>query len=237
MSTAFSAPLSAAELIAELQSLSNRYWDKHPFHVRLRQGELSRDELRLWISNRWYYQQLLPQKDAAIIANCPDQDVRRAWLPRIIFQDGTGDDQGDGGGIARWITLATAAGLTEQELRDERHVLPGTRFAADAYLNFCRTRPWIEAVASSLTEMFSPGLLRERLTALREHYPWIAEPGHSYFVSRPPVAERDAKQALNLVTTHCLTRESQEAAVSALAFKCDVLWTMLDAIEHGAKAG
>ena len=234
MSAVSTTARSADEFTAELHRHSDRYWHKHPFHVRLRQGELSKTELRRWISNRWYYQKSLPQKDAAIIANCPDPEVRRVWSRRINYQDGTTEHDG---GLAGWLALAAAAGIAEEEVLDERHVLPGTRFATDAYVDFARTRPWIEAVASSLTELFSPGLMRERLSALRDHYPWIDPAGHGYFVSRPAAAEEDAKHALGLVVEHCTTRESQDRALAALSFKCDVLWAMLDAIEHGTRAG
>lgn len=222
------------DFTAALHAHAERYWHKHPFHLRLHRGGLSRPELRQWIANRWYYQKCLPQKDAAIIANCPQADVRRRWVQRITYQDGTAD--GDGG-HAQWLDLAEAAGLTRAEVLDERHVLPGVRFATDAYVTFARTRPWTEAVAASLTELFSPGLMRERLAALRTHYPWIAASGHRYFTVRPDAAASDASHALSLVTAHCTTRERQEAALAALAFKCDVLWSMLDAIEHAGRAG
>ncbi|MCC3767342.1 pyrroloquinoline-quinone synthase PqqC [Streptomyces sp. UNOC14_S4] len=223
---------SPQDFTTALRAHSDRYWHKHPLHLRLHRGELSRQELRQWIANRWYYQRCLPQKDAAIVANCPDPEVRRRWVQRVLYQDGTAERRG---GHAQWLDLAEAAGLSRAEVLDERHVIPGVRFATDSYVAFARTRPWIEAVASSLTELFSPELMRERLDALRTHYPWIAASGHGYFAERPAAATEDARHALDLVLTHCTTQERQEAALAALAFKCDVLWAMLDALEHAGR--
>ncbi|GGP44639.1 pyrroloquinoline-quinone synthase PqqC [Streptomyces abikoensis] len=220
---------STAEFTAALRAHEDRYWHKHPFHLRLHEGRLAPDELRQWIANRWYYQKWLPQKDAAIIANCPLADVRRRWVRRLADQDGS---DGRPGGHVQWLDLAEAAGLTRAEVLDERHVLPGVRFATDAYVAFARTRPWTEAVAASLTELFSPALMRTRLTALRTHYPWIAPSGHRYHEARPDTATHDAGHALTLVTTHCVTRAEQDAALAALAFKCEVLWSILDSLDH-----
>src|SRR5262249_42970674 len=146
-----------ADFTEALYRHSERYWHHHPFHLRLHHGTLADHELRAWVANRWYYQKSLPQKDAAVIANCPVPEVRRRWLRRIEEQDGAAFGQG---GNADWLALAEAVGLTVEEVLDERHVLPGVRFATDAYLGFARTRPWIEAVAASLTELFSPDLMR-----------------------------------------------------------------------------
>ncbi|MFF4160632.1 pyrroloquinoline-quinone synthase PqqC [Streptomyces sp. NPDC001678] len=223
---------STAEFTAALHAHEDRYWHKHPLHLRLHEGRLAPGELRQWIANRWYYQKWLPQKDAAIIANCPLADVRRRWVRRIADQDGSGGSDGRAGGHAQWLDLAEAAGLTRAEVLDERHVLPGVRFATDAYVSFARTRPWTETVAASLTELFSPALMRTRLTALRTHYPWIAPTGHRYHQTRPDTATDDAGHALALVTTHCVTRAQQDAALAALGFKCEVLWSILDSLEH-----
>ncbi|SHG55401.1 pyrroloquinoline-quinone synthase PqqC [Streptoalloteichus hindustanus] len=222
-------PMPAADFVAALRDLSDRYWDRHPFHLRLHEGRLTKPELQLWAANRWYYQRCLPQKDAAIIANCPLPEVRRHWLDRIVYHDGR--DAGDGG-ARNWLRLAEAVGLDRAEVLDERHVLPGVRFAVDAYVNFARARSWQEGVASGLTEMFSPGLMRRRLADMREHYPWIGEEGFAYFTSRLAVVAGEGRSTVDIVVQHCGTREQQEAAVAALAFKCDVLRAILDSIDY-----
>ncbi|KAA2263248.1 pyrroloquinoline-quinone synthase PqqC [Solihabitans fulvus] len=228
-------PWEAEEFIAALRALAPRYWHDHPFHLRLHEGSLSKHELRCWAANRWYYQRCLPQKDAAILANCPLPDIRRHWLDRIVYHDGSAPGEG---GAENWLRMAEALGLTREEVRDERHVLPGVRFAVDAYLTFARTRPWVESVASGLTEMFSPGLMRRRLADMRTHYPWIAEDGFAYFTSRLTVIAEEGKSTVDIVVRHSNTREQQEAAVAALAFKCDVLQAILDAVDyHGRVAG
>lgn len=205
------------------------YWDKHPFHQRMAAGELEPAHLRAYVANRWYYQRNLPQKDAAIVANCPLPEVRRRWLPRIMYHDGTVD--GDGG-CARWLVLADAVGLNRAEVTDELHLLPGVRFAVDSYVAFARTRPWIEGVASSLTELFAPQAMAARTAALKKHYSWINQDALGYFDSRIDRAPQEGADALDIVLSHCRSRESQDAALRALAFKTDVLWSMLDAIEH-----
>ncbi len=222
-------PLSREDFTAALRQLSARYWDKHPFHVRLHDGGCTPDELRAWVANRWYYQRNLSQKNGGIIANCPLPEVRRRWVERILFQDGPADGEG---GLEDWLVLAEAVGLSRDEVRDERHVLPGVRFAVDAYVNHCRTRPWVEGAASALTELFSPDLMAARIAAWRRYYGWIRPEGYAYFEARIPVVARDSSYTLDLVLTHAVTHTQQEAAVAALAFKCDVLWSMLDAIEH-----
>jgi pyrroloquinoline-quinone synthase len=181
------------------------------------------------VANRFYYQENLPLKDAAILANCPHREVRRRWIRRILDHDGTVDGEG---GIEAWLRLGEAVGLTRDEVQDERHVVPGVRFAVDAYVNFSRTRPWVEAVASSLTELFAPDLMAERLAAFERHYPWIDPQGLAYFRARLTQAPRDSEHALQVVLEHCRTPDEQAAAVAALSFKCDVLWSMLDAIDR-----
>jgi pyrroloquinoline-quinone synthase len=224
------APLSAEELVARLRAQGARYHDLHPFHARMNDGELSRDELQRWVANRYYYQRSIPLKDAAIISNCPDSDVRRVWVRRILDHDGV---EPATGGIESWLRLGEALGVDRDELSGERRVLPGVRYAVDAYVSFCRTRPWVEAVAASLTELFGPKAIRIRLEALERHYPWIDPAGLGYFRARLEQAPRDAEYALDVVVERCRVRGQQERAIAALAFKCDLLWAQLDAIEHG----
>ena len=216
-------------LVAALRAQSQRYHHRHPFHQKMNAGGLSPGQIRGWAANRFYYQVNLPRKDAAILANCPERDVRRRWIQRILDHDGTGDAPA---GIDTWLLLAEAVGLTRDEVLDERHVVPGVRFAVDAYVTFARTRPWTEAVASSLTELFAPDLMAERLAAFEQHYPWIDRQALAYFRARLSQAPRDSEHALEVVTRYCRTPDQQAAAVAALSFKCDVLWSMLDAIEQ-----
>jgi len=211
--------LTRDEFRAALYAQGQYYWDKHPFHLRLSSGACTPDEVRAWVGNRWYYQSNLSQKNAAIIANCPSPEVRLTWVERIAFQDQTG--------LRDWLVLIKAVGLGEVPAP-----LPGVRFAVDAYVQFCRTQPWIMAAAAALTELFAPDAMRERVLAWRKHYPWIDASGYAYFESRIPVVQNDSAFTLGLVLDNCLTRPDQDAAIAALRFKCTVLWAMLDAIEH-----
>src|SRR3954452_2678222 len=224
-------PWTADELVERLRAQGTRYHNLHPFHVRMDAGRLTRTELRRWVANRFYYQACIPLKDAAILSNCPEIEVRREWIQRIIDHDGTAPGTG---GIESWLRLGEALAVTRGELLSERHVLPAVRYAVDAYVNFARQKPWIEAVASSLTELFGPGAIRVRLAALEAQYRWIDPAGLQYFRDRLVQAPRDAEYALGLVVERCVTRERQERAVAALKFKTEVLWAQLDVIERGA---
>ena len=224
------APWAPEDFVARLRAQGSRYHNLHPFHVRMDAGELTRAELQRWVANRFCYQQCIPLKDAAILSNCPEIEVRREWISRIIDHDGTAAGSG---GIESWLRLGEALGVPRDELTSERHVLPAVRYAVDAYLNFARQRPWIEAVASSLTELFGPSAIRVRLAALEAHYPWIDPAGLQYFRDRLEQAPRDAEYALGLVVERCLTREQQDRAVAALKFKTEMLWAQLEAIERG----
>jgi pyrroloquinoline-quinone synthase len=215
--------------IEALRAQSQGYHSLHPFHVMMNEGRLERRQIQGWVANRFYYQENIPRKDAAILSNCPDRGVRRRWIRRIHDHDGTADDEG---GIEAWLRLGEAVGLTREEMWDGRHVVPGVRFAVDAYVNFARTRPWIEAVASSLTELFAPDLMAERLAAFERLYTWIDPSGLAYFRARLTQAPLDSEHALEVVMEHCRTPEEQARAVAALSFKNDVLWSMLDAIER-----
>jgi len=218
------------EFIARLRAQGGRYHNLHPFHVRMDAGELTREELQRWVANRFYYQKCIPLKDAAILANCPEVAVRRQWIQRIVDHDGT--EQGSGG-TESWLRLGESLGVTRADLLSEQGVLPGVRYAVDAYVSFARTKPWVEAVASSLTELFGPGAMKVRLEALERHYPWIDPAGLEYFRTRLVQAPRDAQYALDLTVERCTTPEQQDAAVAALRFKTEVLWAQLDAIERG----
>jgi pyrroloquinoline-quinone synthase len=225
-----STPLTDDEFVAALRAQGARYHDQHPFHVRMNEGTLTPEELRTWVANRFYYQRSIPMKDAAILSNCPERDVRREWIQRILDHDGS---EPGTGGIESWLRLGEALGVPVDELESERLVLPGVRYAVDAYVTFARIRPWIEAVASSLTELFGPSAIAVRLVALERHYSWIDPDGLAYFRTRLEQAPRDADYALRLVVERCTTREQQDRAVAALVFKCDLLWAQLEAIDHG----
>jgi len=227
------APWDSETFTAKLREVGARaYHDKHAFHLLMNEGKLDPAAVRGWVANRFYYQRSIPQKDAAIVSNCPLREVRRMWLHRITDHDGVENDEG---GIESWLRLGEACGLAREELLDGRHLTPGAQFAVDAYVNFARTQPWPVAIASSLTELFAPNLMAARLAAFERHYPWVQPWGFDYFRRRVTQARRDSAEGLTLTLKHCASREMQEAAVRALSFKCDVLWSMLDAI-HGKYA-
>jgi len=205
----------------------NRYHDKHPFHVYMNSGKLTPDQVRGWVANRFYYQRHIPIKDAAIISNCPIREVRRIWLHRISDHDGLREGEG---GIEAWLKLAEASGLTRDEVMQGKHLLPGVVKAVDSYVDLARTKPWPIAVASSLTELFAPDLMKERIAAFEKYYTWVKPWGLEYFKSRVTQARVDSEQGLELTFTYCNTPELQAQAVAALNFKCDLLWAMLDAM-------
>lgn len=222
-------PLAPDALVDALRNLSSSYYARHPFHDLMHEGRLTQRQLQGWVANRLAYQRAIPRKDAAIMANCPHADVRRTWLQRIVDHDGI---EPGSGGIELWIRLGEALGVPRDEMEDERHVLPGVRFAAEAYVTFCRTRPWIDAVASSLTELFAPDLMRKRIEAFPRHYPWVRAEALDYFKSRLVQAPRDSQQGLALVRHFCTTVDTQRRAFEALAFKLEMLWVMIDTIHH-----
>ncbi|AKJ09602.1 pyrroloquinoline quinone biosynthesis protein PqqC [Streptomyces incarnatus] len=223
----------AAEFTGRLRAVTaTRYHDRHPFNRRMHRGELTPAELRRWIAARFHYQRHIPVKDALILAKLGRPEERRAWLRRIHDQDGTDADSPEGGGIERWLRLGEAAGLAREELWDASRVPPGVRFAVEAYVTFCRRRPVLDAVAASLTELSAPDLMRTRIAAFERHYPWIDPAGLAYFRTRVTQGARDAEQALALVLARARTREEQQRALAALEFKCEVLWTLLDAVDR-----
>jgi len=216
--------------VEKLRAIGARaYHDKHPFHVDMNEGRLSLEALRGWVANRFYYQRNIPIKDAAILSNCPVREVRRVWVHRILDHDGNAENEG---GIEAWLRLGEACGLSRDELIDDRYLRPGVRFAVDAYVNFARTKPWPVAIASSLTELFAPDLMKRRLAAFEKFYSRIDPRGLDYFRRRATQAQRDSNEALAITLEYCNTRELQREAMRALEFKCDVLWSMLDAIHH-----
>jgi pyrroloquinoline-quinone synthase len=227
MDSAARMPWTGEEFEGQLRAKGERYHIHHPFQMRMNAGECSREQIRGWICNRFYYQINIPLKDAAVLSNCPDRAVRREWIKRIIDHDGT---HGDEGGIEAWIRLGIAAGLARDEITSLKHVLPGVAFAVDAYINFARTRPWQEAVCASLTELFAPEIHRQRLATWPQHYPWIDPAGLSYFQSRVSLARRDVEFGLALTLERFHTRAAQERALEVLQFKLDVLWQMNDAM-------
>lgn len=219
---------SREEFEAQLRAKGAGYHIHHPFNVRMTNGECSREQIRGWVANRFYYQIKIPIKDAAILSNCPDRETRRHWVVRILDHDGCGDNAG---GIEAWSRLGEAVGLTRDEMWSLEHVAPGVRFAVDAYVNFARRAPWQEAVCSSLTEMFAPQIHKDRLATWPQHYPWIESEGLAYFRSRIPLAQRDVEHGLKITLAHFTRRDQQERALTILQFKLDILWSMLDAIE------
>lgn len=221
------SPWSREEFEARLREKGKAYHIHHPFNVMLNCGLASREQIRGWVANRFYYQISIPIKDAAILANCPDRAVRRNWVQRILDHDGYGDDPG---GIESWLRLAEAVGLQREETESLVHVVPGVRFAVDAYVNFARRAPWPEAVCSSLTELFAPEIHKQRLANWPDHYPWIERGGLHYFQSRVSLARRDVEFGLAFTLDRFRTREEQERALEILQFKLDVLWQMNDAL-------
>jgi pyrroloquinoline-quinone synthase len=219
------------EFETQLRERGRAYHIHHPFNVMLNTGGATPEQIRGWVANRFYYQIAIPIKDAAVMSNCPDREIRRGWVQRILDHDGfeLGGIQ-DAGGIEAWLHLAQAVGLTRAEVLDERHLIPAVRFAVDAYVNFARRAPWQEAVCSSLTELFAPEIHKQRLANWPQHYPWIEASGLAYFRNRVSQARRDVEQGLAVTLDHFTTRVQQERALQVLQFKLDILWAMNDAM-------
>jgi pyrroloquinoline-quinone synthase len=218
---------SRAEFEARLRAQGSAYHINHPFQKLMSAGRLDRAQIQGWVANRFYYQISIPLKDANVLASCPDREIRREWIKRIIDHDGS---TGDEGGIERWLILGEAVGLERAQLTSLALVLPGVRFAVDAYVQFARNHPWQEAVAASLTELFAADIHRQRLAGWPEHYPWIRAEGLAYFRARIAEAPRDVSHGLRITLDHFTTRARQERALGILRFKLDVLWSMLDAM-------
>ena len=216
------------EFEKKLKDKGRLYHIHHPYQLNMNSGKSSKEQIQGWVANRFYYQTTIPIKDAAIMANCTERDVRRQWVQRILDHDGV---DGDEGGIEAWLRLGEAVGMSRQEVLSQEHVLPGVRFACDAYLNFARRASWQEAACSSLTELFAPEIHQKRLDTWPDHYSWIDINGYQYFRKRLSEARRDVQHGLNITLDYFKTKEQQEHALGILQFKLDILWSMLDAMQ------
>lgn len=223
-------PLTPDELVARLREEGEkRYHDRHDFHVRMHAGKLSRRQIQAWVENRFYYQTRIPIKDAIILSKSDDPGFRRSWMRRIVDHDGAQEGEG---GLSQWLRLAKGVGLEVEQVRDLRMVLPGVRFACDAYVQLVRERTLLEAVASSLTEFFSPDIMAKRIVAWETHYPWVEAETLEYFRGRVTRARQDSREAIDYVLAHATTRELQERCVAALITKTEILWALLDAVDR-----
>lgn len=223
---------SADEFEARLRDKGTSYHIHHPFHVMMAAGRLTQKQMQGWVANRFYYQIAIPVKDAAILSNCPDREIRREWILRILDHDGFEiGGVNDAGGIEAWIRLGEAVGLTRDDVTSLRHLAPAARFAVDAYVNFARRQPWQEAIASSLTELFAPHIHQQRIETWPEKYPWVNSEGLQYFRNRLTQARRDVQHGLKFTLDYfSQSRALQERALEILHFKLDVLWALADAI-------
>jgi pyrroloquinoline-quinone synthase len=222
--------LSPDELEREIRRIGEqRYHHLHPFHALLHSGDCSKGQVQAWALNRYYYQSSIPIKDANLLARCNDPAVRRAWRGRLFDHDGAAD--GDGG-ISRWLKMTDDLGLGRIYVTSLAGLLPATRFAVEAYVHFVREKSLLEAIASSLTELFSPQIIAQRVGGMLAHYPYVTRATLAYFDRRPEQAGNDASFALSYVKDNARTPATQVAALAALEFKCSVLWAMLDALQH-----
>lgn len=221
---------TADEFEAAIQAVgAERYHDKHPFHKLLHGGKLKKPQVAAWALNRYCYQSAVPRKDAAFVSRVYDRQLRRDWIHRVLEHDGSGEDPG---GIERWLVLTDALGLDRAYVQSMDGALPATRFAVEAYVTFVREQPLVVAVASSLTELFAPKIHKERIAGMLENYDFIDDKVMAYFKKRLVQAPYDASFALDFIKTHAKARDEQEACVNAVRFKCNVLWSQLDALHH-----
>lgn len=222
--------MTPAELEAAIRAIGpERYHDRHPFHRLLHSGQLTKGQVQAWALNRYCYQAAVPRKDAALMSRVDDPSLRREWIKRILDHDGSGTDKG---GIERWLVLTDHLGLPRIYVTSMTGALPATRFAVEAYVRFVRDNSLVEAVASSLTELFAPAIHQERIAGMLEHYSFIDETVMAYFRARLDQANRDAEFALDYVKRTAVTAEVQAACLAAVRFKCDVLWAQLDSLHH-----
>lgn len=217
-------PLTKNQFSAKIKDLGRNYHIHHPYNKMLHEGKATEKQVKLWVANRFYYQISIPIKDALFLSNCNDIDVRRNWIQRILDHDSVG------GGIDSWLLLGKACGLTENDLLSLKYVLPGVKFAVDAYINFVRHSTWQEAACSSLTELFAPKIHQTRLDTWPTHYKWIDEDGFKYFQQRLSEARRDVEFGLDATLEYFNTPELQKKAIEIVQFKLDVLWSISDAM-------
>ena len=227
-----SIPWAREEFEDKLREKGKGYHIYHPFHVMMYEGKLTKEQLQCWVANRFYYQISIPMKDAAILSNCDDVEVRKQWIVRITDHDGVDEDGKKAvGGIEAWVQLGEAVGLTREQVTSLKMVSPGVKFAVDAYVNFAKQRSWQESVCSSLTELFAPHIHQQRISSWPQMYPWINESGLSYFKKRLTEARRDVEQGLGVTLDYFSTsREMQLKALDILQFKLNVLWVIADSI-------
>lgn len=220
--------LSPDELEAALRAIgAERYHILHPFHKLLHGGFLSRGQVQAWALNRYYYQCRIPAKDATLLARLPTTELRRQWRRRLEDHDGV---EGGIGGVERWLNLAEGVGLDRRYVESTEGLLPGTRFAVDAYVALVRDRSVLEAIASSLTELFAPNIIAERVAGMLAHYDFVTPETLAYFTPRLHQAPQDSDFALAYVRDHALSQAEQQAVLAALRTKCDILWAQLDAL-------
>ena len=214
---------SLREKVLDLQK---RYHIHHPFHISMNSGGCTPEQVKMWVANRFYYQEMIPRKDAAILMNCTDSTIRQEWIKRI-------QDHDELGGIEAWVSLGRSVGLTPDDLYSHRYLVPGVKFAVDAYLTFCKENSYQDAMASSLTELFAPEIHQKRLDNWPQHYPWIDEDGYNYFRKRLNEAKRDVAFTFDWVLEHY--QDQQEHLIGIVNFKLNILWSMLDAISIACK--
>src|SRR5436305_3240465 len=203
--------MTAEELEAALRDIGRRrYHHLHPFHALPDGGKCSKGQVQAWALNRYYYQAMIPVKDASLIARSTDSALRREWRSRLVDHDG--EREGDGG-IARWLKLTDGVGLDRDYVVSLAGLLPATRFAVEAYVHFVRDKTLLEAVASSLTELFSPQIISERLEGMLKGYDFVSTETLAYFSQRPPQAQRDSEFALDYVKRHAQTPDAQRAVL------------------------
>lgn len=212
---------------ARLLSYENGYHIHHPFNLAMYEGQLSKEQIRAWVLNRFYYQINIPIKDAAVMSNCPIQAERMRWIQRMIDHDGQNPGEG---GIEAWLRLGEACGVNRELMLEQKNVLPGVRFAVDAYVNFARHAPWYEGACASLTELFAPKIHKQRLSTWPNKYTWIDQDGLQYFRNRVSQANRDVEHGLEVTLKYFTTPEQQDRACEILQFKLDILWSISDTI-------